>query len=405
VTYHGAQLPPLWRAYWPTWQAMVADALDDASAARERAKCLDDQIMDDAASVGGPHYAALVALSLRQALAGTELVGTAAVPRAFLKEISSCGCMQTVDVIYPAAPALLYVDPNLLQLLLDPLLEYAESGFWPQTFSEHDLGSYPRADGHDDGREEDMPLEESANMLIMVAALLQKLPADDARAYATAHYRILKQWADYVEPITLEPGNQLTTDDFNGFITNSVNLAAKGIISLGAMSQIATAAGQSADANHYQTTAASLITQWVMRAQDPSGSHLMLTYGGTGTWALIYNAFFDRALGLDLIPAAVMQHEADWYQQQMTSLGAPLDVRNANTKTDWELWAAAAIDDPAVRAAFVDGVYRFVTTSGSRVPFTDLYDTSSGLQPSIRFEARPVIGGIFSILIREQKHL
>jgi Glutaminase A six helical-hairpin domain len=110
-------------------------------------------------------------------------------------------------------------------------------------------------------------------------------------------------------------------------------------------------------------------------------------------------------LGLDLIPAAVMQREADWYRQKMTPLGVPLDVRNANTKTDWELWAAAAIDDPVVRAAFVDGVYDFVTTSGSRVPFTDLYDTSTGLQPGLRFQARPVIGGVFSILVREQKSL
>jgi hypothetical protein len=33
------------------------------------------------------------------------------------QEISSCGCLNTADVVYPAFPQLLYLDPELLRLM------------------------------------------------------------------------------------------------------------------------------------------------------------------------------------------------------------------------------------------------------------------------------------------------
>jgi len=46
------------------------------------------------------------------------------VHRYFLKEISSDGDLSTVDVIYPAAPILLALRPELLVRLCIPLLAY-----------------------------------------------------------------------------------------------------------------------------------------------------------------------------------------------------------------------------------------------------------------------------------------
>jgi hypothetical protein len=76
----------------------------------------------------GDHYAAVCALALRQAVAGTELVDRGGSPWAFLKEISSDGNVSTIDVTYPAFPAYLYLSPAYLRLLLEPLLDYAEHG-------------------------------------------------------------------------------------------------------------------------------------------------------------------------------------------------------------------------------------------------------------------------------------
>jgi hypothetical protein len=401
VSYLGNPLSSLWKSYWSTWQQMLAFAYDDASAALSRALALDSSIARDAVAAGGAHYAALCALALRQAFGGVELVGSTSQPWLFLKEISSDGNVSTVDVIYPSSPVFLYTNPTLLRLLLDPILAYTESGRWPKVFCVHDLGSsYPNATGHDDGNEEDMPVEESANMLLMVAAYLHRLSPSDASSYANAHYTMLKQWADYLVQNALDPGYQNQTDDFTGFIAHSSNLALKGILAIGAMSQIASFAGSSADAQSYASTASSYIGQWVTRSQDSSGQHLKLAYDQDGTWSLKYNAFFDKVLGLNLVPSSVLQEEVTWYKGREGSYGIPLDNRHSYTKGDWELWTAAAIDDAALRGYLIDAVYAFLGATSSRVPFSDWYDTTNAARQG--FQARPVVGAMFSILVRIQ---
>ncbi|MGI8697184.1 MAG: glutaminase domain-containing protein [Mycobacteriales bacterium] len=399
VSYLGADLAPLWKQYYPTWQAMVGAFHADLRAASRRADALDRKITDDARRVGGDQYAGLCAVALRQAYAGTELVvGKDGKPWAFLKEISSDGNVSTVDVTYPCMPVFLYLDPDYLGLLLAPLLDYPENGGWPKQFAEHDLGSsYPNATGHNDGNEEDMPVEESANMLIMCAAYAARLSGPDRNAYALAHYPILKQWADYLVANALDPGFQNQTDDFTGFIAHSVNLALKGIIGIGAMGQIAAAAGNSAAQSHYRSVSTSYIGQWVTKAQDDSGDHLKLAYDQPGTWSLKYNGYSDRVLRLGLVPGAVSDVEAAWYLSRANTYGVPLDLRHTYTKADWEMWTAAWLKDHRdIRDLLVESLYEFTTTSASRVPMTDLYDTVTDRQ--VGFQARPVVGGFFALL-------
>jgi hypothetical protein len=237
-----------------------------------------------------------------------------------------------------------------------------------------------------------MPVEESANMLIMSAAYLAR---GGPASFATEHYAILRQWAEYLVANALDPGYQNQTDDFTGFIAHSVNLALKGIVGIGAMSQIAEAAGNAADAAHYVGVARDYITRWQQKAQD--GTHLRLAYDQPGTWSLKYNGYPDTLLGLHLVPDPVATEEADWYLAHRNQFGVPLDLRHSYTKTDWELWTAAwQHGDPAIRDALIDDVYLFANTSPSRVPFTDWYDTVSGRQ--VGFQARPVIGGVFALL-------
>jgi hypothetical protein len=304
-------------------------------------------------------------------------------------------------------------------------------------YAEHDIGSsYPRADGHNDGGGENMPVEESANMLIMTAAYLRYAPMVDAQNYAQQHYRILKQWADYLIAIpprgesanALDPQNQNQTDDFTGPIAHSVNLALKGILGVGAMGQIAGYAGNADDQSLYAFAANAMIQQWAQLAQSADGSHLLLQYVEPDTpvaetdpeaaWSLKYNAFPDKLLGLNLVPRAITQEEAKFYASKSTSFGVPLDNRHNYTKTDWELWTAASTEDKALRQTLIDGVYNFANNSIARVlrqtlidgvynfannsiarvPFSDWYDAATGQQ--VGFEARPVIGGIYALLDR-----
>jgi hypothetical protein len=279
----------------------------------------------------------------------------------------------------------------------------------------HDLGSsYPNASGHNDGGGENMQVEESANMLIMAAAYVQQA-GSNAATFSHAHYKILKQWADYLNapnggtpsrPNALDPLLQNQTDDFTGLIAHSTNLALKGIIAIGAMSIIAQAAGNSTDQQFYASTARSLIGQWAQLGQDPSQAHLEIAYiesdtaSGTGasTYSLKYNGFSDKLLGLGLIPSSVVSEEAAWYQGLENEYGIPMDSRHTYTKSDWEMWTAAATDTASLRQFLIDALYRFYNTSPSRAPSTDWYDTITDTQNG--FQARPVVGGFFALLAR-----
>lgn len=416
VSYLGTYVPPLWRSYWTSWESMAADVYDDFPNAASRAQALDQRIVGDALSAQGAHYAALCTLALRQAFGGTELVGTASQPWMFLKEISSDGNVSTVDVIYPASPVFLYTNPLYLKLLLDPLLAYAETEtdggtpLWPQVFAEHDIGaSYPNATGHNDGGGENMPVEESANMLLMMAAYARRANATDAKAYANAHYAIAKQWATFLQINGLDPtgANNPTTDDFCEQEDHIANLGLKAVLGVGAMGILADIAGNASDAASFKSTAKSLMSQWVTMASDTTDTppHTLFAYDQPGTWGLKYNAFYDKLLGMNLIPSSVIASDEAFYRTQALPYGVPLDSRFVDntggcvqgaSKTDWQIWMAAAVDDPTLVTMLVDGVYDFATTSTARVPFSDYYNVQSGQQ--VGFQARPVQGGMFSFL-------
>ena len=165
-------------------------------------------------AAGGADFVTITSLTARQAFAGTQLCGTTDTPYLFLKEISSDGNVQTVDVIFPFHSLLIYSNPTLLRYTLDPLFINQEAGQYPNMYSMHDLGSrYPNATGHPAGNDEPQPLEECGNMLIMTLSYAQR--ANDT-AYLSQHYAILDQWTQYLIEEAMIPANQISTDDFAG---------------------------------------------------------------------------------------------------------------------------------------------------------------------------------------------
>lgn len=156
---------PLWKSYIPTADELVAYHYDDFQAAASLARNYSDSLARDAYASGAKEYRDIAALSARQVLGATQFSGTAERPILFLKEISSNGNFQTVDVIFPAFPFFLYTNPKWLEYLLEPLLEHQLSGQYPNDYSMHDLGAhFPNATGHPDGNDEYMPVEECGNM-------------------------------------------------------------------------------------------------------------------------------------------------------------------------------------------------------------------------------------------------
>ena len=250
---------------WASWFASDIDVLTfhyhDFDHASELAFNYSSQLAKDAFASGAEDYVDIVALSARQAIAATVFSGTRDNAILFLKEISSDGNLQTIDVIYPAFPFFLYTNPRWLAYMLEPILEHTLSGQYPNKYAMHDLGThFPNATGHPDGNDEYMPVEACGNILIMGLALVNSLKYDSsesagsvwasmgsdsfdndpsasafglsaasqdgsiyglddswggstkgtkqAEKWVQRSYKLWKQWTEYLIDFTLEPHNQ-----------------------------------------------------------------------------------------------------------------------------------------------------------------------------------------------------
>ena len=386
------------RGYWRRNGAQASDLLQwaarDYASLKERCRTFDESLTADLKQQGGDRYARLASLAYRQSLAANKLVaGPSGEPFFFPKENFSNGCIATVDVIYPGAPLLLLLNPKLLEAQLVPVLEYARSGRWHFPFAPHDLGTYPMADGQVYGgreqtEEDQMPVEESGNMLILVAALAKiEANADFAQKY----WPLLAQWADYLKKEGLDPANQLCTDDFAGHLAHNANLSLKAIEALAGYAELCKMTGHTDEAGTYGKTAADFASQWVQMAKD--GDHYRLAFDKSGTWSQKYNLVWDALLGYKLFPATVAETEIKFYKGKLGRFGLPLDNRKDYTKLDWELWTATLATSPADFQAILSPIYNWVSKSPTRVPLTDWYWTTDGKQAG--FQARSVVGGVF----------
>lgn len=287
----------LWTSYFASEDAALEFFHTDYATAAGLATTFDNKVVTDSTAAGGADYVTLTSLAVRQAFGGTQLAGTTNTPYLFLKEISSDGNAQTVDVIFPFHPILLYTNPTLLKLILDPLFINQESKQYPNEYSMHDLGThYPNATGHPAGNDEMQPVEECGNMLIMTLAYSQRT---NDTAYLRQHFNILDQWTQYLIEDALIPMNQISTDDFAGALPNQTNLALKGIIGIEAMAVIANLTGNTTTGANYTNIAHSYIDQWqnLGVAHDASPPHTTLAYGANDTHGLLYNLYADRELG------------------------------------------------------------------------------------------------------------
>eukprot|EP01106_Pelomyxa_sp_JSP_P001162 TRINITY_DN1175_c0_g2_i2.p1 TRINITY_DN1175_c0_g2~~TRINITY_DN1175_c0_g2_i2.p1 ORF type:complete len:326 (+),score=71.58 TRINITY_DN1175_c0_g2_i2:205-1182(+) len=315
-----------------------------------------------------------------------------------VKEISSNGDFSTVDVVFPASPLIAWVDPALLRLILVPILTYANNETnrpYGSVWAPHHLGTYPIADILT-SEQEDMPIEETANLIMMVALV--------ARMEGSLHstldhfWPLYYQWANYLVSSLPDPGDQLCTDDFTGAIPHDANLALKGIIGIGAYSYLCTLKGDTVNASKFMSVAQDYASQWIQLANPTSSDHYRLRYDMPG-WSMKYNLVYQRLLALSVFPESVFSLETQYYKTMLNKYGVPLDNRDTFTKLDWESWVATQeTADPTFFGQMFDAIYSWANTTPNRVPLTDLYYTITGSQ-YIDFRARPVVGGLFVPLL------
>lgn len=401
IQYFQQNLRPFWRRGGATAESLLKESARRYDALRKKCIAFDSELMADLEGAGGARYARIASLAYRQCLAASKLVADSnGQPLFFPKENFSNGCIGTVDVIYPMAPMLLLVSPSLTKAMLRPVMDYANSPRWRFPFAPHDLGQYPHANGQVYGGGErtetdQMPVEETANMLILLGALAD---SEGNAKFSQTYWPILVKWAEYLKEKGYNPENQLCTDDFAGHLAHNVNLSAKAICGLGAFARIAERLGESGAAQAYGLIASQYAARWIVDSDD--GDHSRLTFDKAGTWSQKYNLVWDKILGLKLFPDAVLKKELAFYRRTQNRYGLPLDNRQPYTKLDWTVWTASLTGDRADFEALIDPVYAFLHNSPSRVPMSDWYGTIDCKQ--VGFQARSVVGGVFLPLLYKQ---
>ena len=400
IEYMQQRLRPYWRRNGMDAGTMLSSAEQDYPSIDQRARDFDQELTADLRRIGGDAYAQLAILAFRQTVAAHKLAADFdGMPMLFPKENFSNGCISTVDVLYPSSPFFLLFNTELLKAQLRPVLEYAASPHWRFPFAPHDLGTYPLADGQVYGggektEEDQMPVEESGNMLLMMAAMAK---IDGNADFANHYWPLLQRWAAYLRDKGMDPENQLSTDDFAGHLAHNANLSIKAILALGGYAQLARMTGHADEADSYFHLAEKMAKDWIPRAQD--GDHYKLAFDKPGTWSQKYNLVWDRVLGLNLFPPAVASTEIAFYQTHLNPFGLPLDNRSLYTKLDWETWTATLAATPAQFQTLITPLGKFLNESPSRVPLTDWYWTDSGKQEG--FQARSVVGGVYMPMLAD----
>lgn len=394
IEYLSQKLRPYWRRNGATTQQLLQTAEDQYTALEQRSRQFDADLTADLKSAGGDAYAQLAILAYRQTLAAHGLAaGIHGEPLMFPKENFSNGCISTVDVLYPSAPFFLFFSPTLLEAQLQPVLEYSALPRWRWPFAPHDLGTYPLANGQVYGggertEEDQMPVEESGNLLILIHALGRE---QGDWHVAQTYWPQLTKWAEYLRANGLNPENQLSTDDFAGHLAHNANLSIKAIEGLAAYAEMAKGLGKSDVAADYRKTATEMVAKWQELAFD--GDHYKLAFDKPGTWSQKYNLVWDQVLGYDMFPAKIRQAETAFYLKHLNSYGLPLDNRADYTKLDWEIWTATLVQDRSAFDSLMKPIDQWLNQTQARVPLTDWYDTKTGKQSG--FQARSVVGGVY----------
>ncbi|KAF2101922.1 DUF1793-domain-containing protein [Rhizodiscina lignyota] len=400
INYLGQAQTGFYRTEFSETSDALNHFLDDYDAAIEESDGLDSTIQTTGASVAGSNYSDILALSLRQIFGGVDVTAestNSSTPLAFMKEISSDGNVNTIDVIFPTLPFWYALAPNYIRLLLEPDMAYMATGRWPRQFAIHDIGSnYPNATGHDNGAEEDMPIEESGNILILSYAY--QLATGDT-SFTTKYSALFKQFADYIAANGLYPTNQLSTTDGLGSFTNMTSLGIKSAVSLAAYGKMTGQSNYTSLGRSFASTINTIGTG-IFTSNATDQPYFDIVYDNT-TWYMQFNIMPDKLLGLDVFNQSTFNAQSAFYPAVRSQAGVAIEELAQWGKTDWQMWcAAASLGTPTGNATaqmFVDDLHAFMANGMNTIPFSDRYWVDGPQVGEGVFRARPTVGGHYAL--------
>ncbi|KAK8163912.1 hypothetical protein IWX90DRAFT_243487 [Phyllosticta citrichinensis] len=421
ILFYGEEQTYYYRHAYPESSPIraIEDAFVSLTSTRTLCDSLDQKVRSESLAVGGPKYADITTLSLRQVYGALDLT----IPRAskdtsqasvYIKEISSNGDIQTLDIIYPAAPLFHWLSPEYIRLMLRPLAIYLEIGQWPHDWAVHDLGDhkykggYPKAVGHDNGQSEEMPLESTGNLLILAYMYYNSTQdRSTAQQFASDYKPLFTKYATFLQHNGSIPSDQLSTNDGAGKLANQTNLAIKAAVGLNAFGHM-----------YENTTMQDEARNMAEKITSPEyglssdGSHLTLRYGHDNSWSVMFNLYPDVLLKMNTFNQTTYQMQSKWYQHlqaNRSGLGVSIDSRGDYGSTNWMSFAGATDPENAAGQTgklFISKIYEYLQNERNNVPFCDRYFVEGKFEglasPKFprAFRARPVIGGHFAFLAR-----
>lgn len=389
-----------YRGRYPRTSDALAYFLDDYADALVESRDVDTAIATRSKAAAGQKYADIVTLSARQAYGGIDVT----IPDdtkdtddvlAFVKELSSNGNLNTVDIIMPAFPIYYVLDPDYIRLLLEPIMRYLDAGRWRVPFMIHDLGThYPNATGHDDQKAEPMPIEECGNLMVLALAYVHATGDTD---WIARYQNVVRPYADYLVDNSIDIAEQLSSNDAAGPLANETNLAIKAAVGLKAFGKL-TGLTEYSDIGDQH---ANLFFNQGL-GTDPEQTHFVLQYPDMpSTWKTPYNLYPDILFDLHTFPQAVYEMDDNFFQTVRGEYGVALDNRQDWAKSDWNMWLAATFGR-TTRDQFVDDLWTYMTNGKHNWPFSDRYVSTSELGNTagvpILCRARPTVGGHFALL-------
>lgn len=396
INYMGAAQTGYYRASVSQTDDAVSYFLNDYPAASQESTTLDTLIQNTGTSAYGSNYSDILALSVRQVYGGMEVT----IPndsldtsqtRAFIKEISSDGNVNTMDVIYATFPIFYTLSPDYIKLLLTPLFEYMASSAYTKTYAVHDIGKhYPNATGHAATGEE-MPIEESGNVIFLTYAYQKASGNTDL---ATTWADQLNQYATYLHQNGLYPAAQLSLNDALGALANQTNLGVKAAVGLATYGALTNQANYTATGKNWCNK---IWTQHL--GTDPQGTSFLIQYG-INPWFLVFNHYPDVLFGLNVFPQDAYTATSAFYPTVRSPAGVPLDGTIGWGQTNWQSFVAATVSGDA-RDMFIADMHTYISNGLNTAPFSDRYwvQSENGLTAgqAFTFRARPTLGSHFAL--------
>lgn len=400
ISYLDTAYTGYYRGRYPRTSEALSHFLDDYTDALVESRDVDATMVTHAKAAAGQKYADIVTLSTRQAYGGIDVT----IPEdtkdtddvlAFVKELSSNGNLNTVDVIMPAFPIYYVLDPDYIRLLLEPIMRYLDAGRWRVPFMIHDMGAhYPNATGHDDQKAEPMPIEECGNLMVLALAYVQATGDTD---WIARYQDVVQPYADYLVDNSVDIAEQLSSNDAAGPLANETNLAIKAAVGLKAFGKL-TGLTEYSDLGDQR---ANLFFNHGL-GTDVERTHFVLQYPDMpASWKTPYNLYPDILFDLHTFPDAAYEMDDAFFESVRGEYGVALDNRQDWAKSDWNMWLAATFGK-FTRDQFVDDLWMYMTNGKHNWPFSDRYVSTSELGSTagvpILCRARPTVGGHFALL-------